>query len=83
VTSELRLDPAGVAAAALRADLLADDLEVLARRAEECLGLADLPDALAAAQAHLRADSALLRGMGDGVSAADAEAAHRLGNLHR
>jgi hypothetical protein len=83
VTSELRLDPLGVAAAAARAELLADDLDILARRAEEGFGTADLSDALAAAQAHLRADAAVLRGMAHGITAADAEAAHRLGGLHR
>jgi hypothetical protein len=83
VPSDLRLDPAGVASAAARASLLADDLEALARRAAETIGLTDLPDALAAAQALLRDSAVVLRRTAEGVAEADAAAARRLGDLHR
>jgi hypothetical protein len=83
VPSELRLDPSGVAAAAARASLLADDLEALARRAAETIGLTDLPDALLGAQTMLRDSAAVLRRTASGAAEADTLAARTFGDLQR
>lgn len=81
--SDLRLDPAGVAAAAARAALLADDLEALARRAAETIGVTDLPDALAGAQRMLHDTAAVLRRTAAGAAEADTLAARAFGDLRR
>ncbi|WP_345418772.1 hypothetical protein [Pseudonocardia xishanensis] len=73
--SDLRLDPAGLEAAAVRAAALADELTVLARRADRLPGLEDLPESLAAARTALNDAASVLRSTSSAVAEADGMAA--------
>ncbi|WP_181781061.1 hypothetical protein [Pseudonocardia pini] len=72
---DLRLDPEGLDAAAVRAAMLAADLEVLARHAGQSLVLDDLPEALAAARTILGEAAVVLRRTAVGLGDADRAAA--------